>query len=224
MTRYHWLVVIVVLAAGFFAGRASVRVDDRELADSLAVWRDHRRADAAEDDSTRQLLAALRDTARLALEEAARWRASAAARTALADRHRARGDSLALVLAGATTPEDSLRACMAEVTERRGECADLRAANGALLQAAAADSAARAAVQAENAALLLRAGRQDARLSEADGLIRKLERNVRGCRVPLIGIPCPTGLATYSTSRRAFDLGGGIPIRSWLTVGVTVEP
>lgn len=207
------IVAVVLFGGGFLAGRASVVPDVQELRDSLAVWRDHRKQDAAALDSFRLLVMDERGKFALAEAEASKWRGIAAARTTVADRHRARADSMARELADATTPEDSLKACIAEVTARRSECAEVRAANGALLAAAAADSAAKAALRRESAAHLGQRARDSTRLAEADGLIGRLEKAVGGCRVPLVGLPCPIPVAGYNVTRQELEAGAVVPFK-----------
>ena len=220
-----WHIVALVLGVGaFLAGRASVRVDDPELRDSLAVYRQHRKDDAKALDSSRAVILATHDAAERWESEAARWQGLAAARVVVADRHRNRADSMARELANATTPEDSLRACIAEISARRSECAEVRAANADLLTAAAADDSVKRALRQETAAHLGQRTRDSTRLAEADGLVTKLQRNALGCRVPLIGMPCPTAIANYELTGKAFSFGGGVPVKRWLTLSLTWTP
>jgi hypothetical protein len=221
---WRGLLWVGLLATGFVVGRLSVRVDDQELRDSLAVYRDHRKADAKALDSSRAVILAAQDAAQRWEEEAARWNGLAAARVVAADRYRDRADSLARALATATTPEDSLRACIAEVTARRSECAEVRAANADLLTAAAADDSVKRALRQENAAHLGQRARDSTRLAEADGLVTKLEKNARGCRLPLVGFKCPAASATWDFKEpeilpRYFS--ATYPLKSWLHVGIT---
>jgi hypothetical protein len=208
-----WLFLAIVAAGAFLAGRWSVVPDDQELRDSLAVWREHRKQDAAALDSSRRVIVAARELAATQEAEATKWRSIAAARVVVADRERARADGFARQLAEATTPEDSLKACIAEVTARRSECAEVRATNGALLEAAAADSAAKDVLRTENAAHLGQRGLDSTRLAESDGLIVRLEKAAGGCRVPLLAFPCPIPLAGYNVTLRKVEGGAIVPFK-----------
>jgi hypothetical protein len=203
----------VLLLVGFLAGRASVRVDDRELADSLAVWKEHRKQDDAVLDSTRAIVLAERARGDSAESAASHWRSIADARNRTIADLRQRADAAGRDLANATTPADSLKACMVELVLRRGECAETARQNDDLRRAAQADTAAKAALRRENAAHLTQRGRDSTRLAEADGLIVRLEKAAGGCRVPLVGLPCPLAVAGYNLTVSRFAFGGGLPVK-----------
>jgi len=38
-----------------------------------------------------------------------------------------------------------------------------------------------------------------------------------------IGFPCPVGIANYDLTAKALSIGGGFPIKPWLTVSVTTQ-
>jgi hypothetical protein len=208
-----WLVVALIAVGIFLAGRWSVVPDNQELRDSLAVWRDHRKDDATFKDSTRAVILAERERASAAEQESAKWKNIAAARQVVADRFRDSADAAGRRLAEATTPEDSLRACIPELLARRSECAALRETNGALVEAAQEDSAVKQALRREAAAHMGQRNRDSTRLAEADGLIARLEKAAGGCRVPLAGIPCPEALVLYSFDDRALRIGATFPVK-----------
>jgi hypothetical protein len=208
-----WLVVALIAVGIFLAGRWSVVPDDQELRDSLAVYREHRKQDKAALDSSRTVILAARAMAEMAEQEATRWRNIAAARQVVADRHRERADSASRALAEARTPEDSLKACMVELVSRQSECAALRETNTALVVAAQQDDSVKQALRRETAAHLGQRNRDSVRLAEADGLIVRLEKAARGCRLPLVGAPCPQALVLYSFDDRALRVGATFPVK-----------
>lgn len=213
-----------MLGLGFVLGRSSRGVDDQDLRDSLAVYRHDSKLNAQIQDSLRGVILAARD--RVAEAEADRDRAEARAR----QRERnaavfgARADSLERLLASAQTPADSIPILLAACTERRLECAELRTANADLHEAIVKDSAAKAGLREEIAAHLQARVIDSTSLLRANRLIGQLEKNALGCRLPLISIPCPTGIASYDLTAKAFSVGGGIPVKRWLTVSVTWTP
>jgi hypothetical protein len=207
------IVAVVALVVGFLAGRASVVTDDQELRDSLAVYREHRRQDAEALDSSRNVILAARAMADMAEQESVKWRNIAAARQVVANRFRDSADAAGRRLAEATTPEDSLRACIPELLARRSECAALRETNTALVVAAQQDDSVKQALRRETAAHLGQRGRDSTRLREADGLINRLEKAAGGCRIPLVGLPCPLAVAGYNVTLSRFEGGVGLPVK-----------
>lgn len=213
MKPVGWVVIALLAVGAFLAGRASVVPDDQELRDSLAVWRDHRKDDATFHDSTRAVILAERERWAAAEQEGTRWRTIANARDRTITDLRQRADAASRELADATTPADSLRACMTELVLRRSECAETARQNGDLRRAAEADSTAKEALRKENAAHLGQRGRDSLRLREADGLIAKLEKAAGGCRIPLVGVPCPIPLGGYNVTRKDFEAGAVVPFK-----------
>lgn len=211
----------IVAALAFMGGRASIRVSDPKLRDSLAVYRSDRKRSDKENDSLRLVILAAR-TAVLAAE-GQRNRALVAAQQSerSAAQHGRLADSLKALLRFARTPEDSIRILGDACTEREHECADLRVSNDSLRAAVLADSLAKAGKDREIAAHLLTRKSDSTNQARADGLIGRLERQVRGCTLPLIGFPCPVGILDYNLDAKALNAGAGLPIKSWLTVSVT---
>lgn len=220
------LAVVVLLIVGFFAGRASNRVDPGKLRDSLATYRAGMQQARAERDSLVEAIIAFRLQADSAeqRERQARARAALSAQNAIAAGRRA--DSLWAMLAMARTPADSnailLPACLA----RAQECADLRRANGDLLTAVAQADTAKTALRGEIAAHQRTRNSDSTRLAQADRLINQLERAAGGCRVPLLDLKCPAFSATWDLdglelAPRYFS--ATYPLRSWLHAGVTYD-
>ena len=238
--RIPWGLIVgaaALVVVGFFAGRASVRVDDQDLRDSLAVYRSHRKDDAAENARMRNALAdehAARvrsEAATLSLTESAARLVAGASRTMVtANETRRRADSILASLRNARTAGDSIAILANACTERGNECALVRRANDSLFRATdslriAGDSSSRtiASFRRDSVTYVKRIARDSTRLAEADGLVTRLERNARGCRVPLVGFPCPTAIANYDLTSKAISFGGGFPIKRWLTVSVTTQ-
>lgn len=210
-----WTVAAIagVLGLGFVIGRMSVRVDDQDLRDSLAVYRHDSRLNTKIRDSLEGVILLARTARDIAERDAALARGAARALTASASRAGARADSLERLLAFAQTPADSIPILIAACTERRLECAELRRANDSLWKAAADDSTVKATYRAEIAAHLEQRRVDSAAAVRADRLIGQLEKSALGCHVPLIGIPCPVGVAGYNVTAKTASLGGGIPVR-----------
>jgi len=218
-----WVLLVVLLGFGFFAGRASVRVDDQDLRDSLSIYRYTRKVDKDARDSLVRVILFARTAVDIAEGDATRARAQARQFTVSAGRFGARADSLERLLAFAKTPADSIPILLAACTERRNECADLRKANDSLFKAAADDSTAKAGLRVEIAAHLKTRDDDSANAVRADRLIGQLEKQARGCRIPFVGVPCPTAVVNYDLDAAVFQFGGGIPIKPWLTVSVTTR-
>jgi len=224
MTRLGWVILAVIVGGVLFlAGRASVRVDDRDLLDSLAVYRSARDVNAKTRDSLVAVILTARDQVTEAESDAARARAAARQFTAAAGRSGARADSLERLLAGALTPADSIPILIAACTERRQECAALRVANDSLFRAATEDSTAKAGLRTEIAAHLRTREADSLNAVRADRLIGQLEKQVRGCRVPLVGFPCPAALLSYDLDAAALSAGGSIPLKPWLHFSITTR-
>jgi len=213
-----------MLGLGFVLGRMSVRVDDQDLRDSLAVYRHDSKLNAKVRDSLVGVILVARTARDVAEADAARARGAARQLTVSAGRIGARADSLERLLAFAQTPADSIPILIAACTERRMECAELRRANDSLWKAAADDSTAAVTYRTEIAAHLATRAADSTNAVRAERLIGQLEKQALGCRVPLIGFPCPTGVANYDLTAKAFSVGGGIPLKRWLTVSVTWTP
>ena len=214
MTRLGWVVIaLVILGGGFLAGRASVRVDDQALRDSLAVYRHDSELQAKARDSLVLVILAARTKVDIAEGDAARARAQARQRERNAAAFGARADSLERLLASAQTPADSIPILIAACTERRLECAELRTANADLHEAIVKDSLAKAGLREEIAAHLRTRDADSTNAIRADRLIGQLEKQVLGCRLPLIGIPCPRAGADYSLTTKAVSVSGGFPVR-----------
>lgn len=225
MTRSGWIVLsLLVGAAIFLTGRASVRVDDQDLRDSLAVYRHQKGIDKEVRDSLVGVILVARTARDIAETDAVRARGAARQLTASAGRIGARADSLERLLASAETPADSIPILIAACTERRLECAELRRANDSLWKAAAKDSTAKATYRTEIAAHLLTRAADSLNAVRADRNINQLEKQVLGCRVPLIGMPCPTAIANYELTGKTFSFGGGVSVKRWLTLSVTWTP
>jgi len=220
-----WHIVALVLGVGaFLAGRASVRVDDQDLRDSLAIYRH----DSALQEKIRDSLVLVILTARtkvdLAEADAARARAQAQQRERNAAAFGARADSLEQRLASAQTPADSIPILIAACTERRLECAELRTANADLHEAIVKDSLAKAGLREEIGAHLRTRDADSTSAVRANRLIGQLQKQALGCHVPLIGMPCPTAIANYDLTGKGFSLGGGVPVKRWLTLSLTWTP
>lgn len=210
-----------MLGLGFVLGRMSGGVDDMDLRDSLAVYRHDRKQGEKQRDSLVAVILNARN--QVADAEAAAVRANERAR--LRERNAAvfgaRADSLERLLAGAQTPADSIPILIAACTERRLECAELRTANADLHEAIVKDSVAKAGLRQEIAAHLQTRATDSTNLLRADRLIGQLEKAARGCRIPLVGFPCPTGILNYDLDAGAVQAGAGFPLKRWLTVSIT---
>jgi hypothetical protein len=176
-----------------------------------------------ERDSLRGVVAVALQREEAAESASARWRRQAQSSVARADRFRASADSLDQLLVGALTAEDSLPILVQACEDRKRECAELRVANAqqdsALVEADASIGNLRATIGAQGRRIAL----DSTRLGQADHLIGRLARAARGCRVPLIGVPCPVGVASYDLDTRGLHAGVGLPLTSWLTVSVTTR-
>lgn len=215
--------ILGVLGLGFVLGRMSGGVDDRDLRDSLAVYRHDRKAGEKVRDSLVAVILTARDQVTEAEAAAARANERARLRERNAAVFGARADSLEKLLASAQTPADSIPILIAACTERRLECAELRSANADLHEAIVKDSAAKAGLREEIAAHLQTRTTDSTNLLRADRLIGQLEKAARGCRVPLIGMPCPVGVVNYDLSARSLSVGGGLPVKRWLTLSITTK-
>ncbi len=215
------VVALVALVAGFFTGRSSVRVDDQKLRDSLAVYRTDRKHSELERDSLRGVILVVRTVVSAAEHDRDAALRRAGVRTAAAALSGARADSLERLLRTALTPAESLRACVLALDQRRNECAEIRQVNGELRTAIEQDSLAKAGLRAEIAAHLQTRRSDSANLVRSDGLLRQLEKNARGCRIPVLGFPCPTGVVNYDLAQKSLQVGGGLPVKRWLMVSVT---
>lgn len=224
MTLFEKLCLAVgVLASGFLAGRMSVRVDDQGLRDSLAVYRESRVLDRAALDRANAAIRQAAERVAVADAEADRLRVVAERSEARAAGHGRRADSLLALLPMARTAADSNAILVPACTERRQECAELRFAVDTLRGAAAEDSAAKAGLRTQLAVREEIRGRDSLALMRGERLIARLERNVRGCRVPLVATPCPAAQLSYDLTDRSFHAGAGIPLTRWLTVSVTTK-
>jgi len=219
-----WVLLVVLLGFGFVAGRASVRVDDQDLRDSLAIYRHDSALQKKVRDSLVLVILAARTKVDIAEGDAARARAQARQRERNAAAFGARADSLEQLLATAQTPADSIPILIAACTERRLECAELRTANADLHEAIVKDSLAKAGLREEIAAHLRTRDADSTSAVRANRLIGQLEKQSLGCRVPLIGMPCPTAIANYELTGKAFSFGGGVPVKRWLTLSLTWTP
>lgn len=216
-----WVPLLVLIALAFIGGRFSVTGCDQKCTDSLAVYRVAKLANQAERDSMVRIISAVRVQAAAAESSAAVLRRQAQRREVVAALFGAKADSLERLLALATTPRDSARILGEACTERRNECQELRGANADLTKAASEDEKAKQAMRAEIAAHLVTRGSDSTQAVRADRLIGKLERSVRGCRLPLIGFPCPVGQLSYDLDAKALNAGVGLRVKSWLTLGLT---
>ena len=238
-----WHIVAPVLGVGaFLAGRASVRVDDRKLLDSLAVYRAHRKDDAAENARMRNALAdeysaRLRsEAATVSMIESAARLVSGAAKTMVSANEKQRlADSLLASLKHARTAGDTITILTNACTERGNECALVRRANDSLFKAADSLSGANdeskqtiASFRRDSATLVKRINRDSLRLRTADSLLTQFEKNARGCRIPLIDFPCPVGTVSYDLEEPgklsdALKCSAGFPIKPWLIASITAR-
>jgi hypothetical protein len=231
-------IVTGVLIVGFVLGRLSSRVDNQKLRDSLAVYREHRKEDLAENIQIRQDLVRehnLRvkyEDATLRLTENAERLISGASRTMVsANETRRRADSIMANLRNAKTARDTADILTNACAERSKECVlvrqahdSLKLATDSLKSAQNSSEATIASFRRDSTTLINRINRDSTRLAEADGLIMKLQKAVTGCQVRLIRIPCPIGIANYSITDKTFSFGGGIPVKRWFTISVTWTP
>lgn len=130
-------------------------------------------------------------------------------------RHQARADHLEAAIAEATTPADSLTACLAALGARGQEASACQRETERLRAAAAQQDTAlasekRALVLEEDAHALTRA-----RLWRADSLLQVVP-NPAGCPLPL----CLRALVTVEPWDKTLFIGGTVPIKSLLDVGV----
>lgn len=215
MKLWGWVLIGFGVAAGigFLVGRASGGVDDRELRDSLAVYRAQRTQDRVALDSSRTRINGLAAFVATVNAEAERWRSRALASEARGNVHRGKADSLLALLAIARTPQDSNAILVNACTERGLECAAIRTANAELKEAAGKDSLAKRTLREEIGVHLDQRRRDSTSLANADGLITKLAKAARGCRLPLIGLPCPEPLGSYSLDDRVIRVGGLVPVK-----------
>jgi hypothetical protein len=158
------------------------------------------------------------------------WRGQARLSLSRADVHNVIADSGARLLATAAGCQDSVSALLLERNARRSECAALRITiadqDTALAKADTAQWKADTARRVADSVIVdfrrLRAA-DSTELGVARPLIDRLARAARGCRVPLIGVPCPVGVASYDLDTRGLHAGVGLPLTSWLTVSVTTR-
>jgi len=220
-----------VLGLGFVLGRMSGGVDDQDLRDSLAVYREHRTTDKAENARMRNDLKdeherrVRSEAVTLSLTESAARLVSGASRTMVtANETKRRADSMFASLRNARTLKDTNDVLVAACTERGNECALVRRANDSLFRATAdlkkADSSSQqtiASFRRDSVTLTNRVARDSSRLDEADGLIVQLQKAARGCRVPLVGIPCPMGTVNldFDGTNRTLSIGAGMPLKLW---------
>ena len=221
---WYWAFLLGLVGVGFVICRLMTpTIDDPDLRDSLAVYREARLVRIARDDSLNQFI---RDQAVLLTEaQLANNRLLGAAKRseARAAVHGRRADSVLALLATARTAADSNAILLPACTERGLECAALRSANDSLHLAMAADSGAKDALRRQLAARAEMRRLDSLELDRTGRLIPRLERVARGCRLPLVDFPCPTLDLKYNLTQRAFDVGGSIPLKEWLRVGVTTQ-
>lgn len=222
-----WVLALGLLLIGFLAGRASGRVDNQKLRDSVAVWKDNRKQDKAANEQLQRDLAvehglrAQSESATLRLTESAARLVAGAARTMVtANETRARADAILASLRNARTPAESIAVLTMACSERGNECTLVRKANDSLFRATdsltiAGDSAKKtiASFRRDSVKLVDRIRQDSTRLKEADGLITMFERNARGCRIPLIDFPCPVPVAGYNVTASRFEAGAGVPLK-----------
>lgn len=209
-----YLVAIAVGAVlGFVAGRASGGVDDPRLRVELEEWKRDVRTAVAQRDSGRTIIDGLRRFVASVNAEAETWRTRALVAERKGDQHQRRADSLLALLATAPTPRDSNAILVNACTERGLECAAIREANAGLKQAAEKDGLAKVKLGQEIAEHMEQRARDSAQLVRGVALVRTLEKAVRGCRLPLVGLPCPVAVAEYSLDDRAFRMGGAMPLK-----------
>ena len=207
------IVLAVLVGLGIFlAGRASVHVDDEQLRQELAEWR----------ASTKQLAGwwvelfrrnAASDVRVAALETTnAQLRRSADRHVASADTAAAAADAFARLRAAATNPRDSLLACAGEVTALRSSCSELRSANADLRSLVANDSSVKQEFRGQIAGLLEGHQRDSTAIAGGRTLLGKLEKQVRGCRIPWVRFPCPELLGGLELSHLTLDAGVAMPV------------
>jgi len=219
-----WMQLVGIIVVGVLLvwclGRGGL---DAETKAELDRYRSAAALVEAERDSLRGVVRAALIRAEQAESASAEWRRRAGISVVRANRFRASADSLDQLLAGATTAEDSLPILVRACEDRKRECAELRVANAqqdsALVEADASIGNLRATIGAQGRRIAL----DSTRLGQADHLIGRLARAARGCRVPLIGVPCPVGVASYDLDTRGLHAGVGLPLTSWLTVSVTTR-
>jgi hypothetical protein len=216
-------VVVGVVAAAFIGGRISVRPNDAKLRDSLAVWRAdnmrlrHQNDSLSRDDKAAQIEKLAADSL------AAYWHGRFVAKVAVAADTEAAANAAHAALAQAKTCADSNAVLVREVGLRQSECAILKAANADLSRSFAEQQTGRAQAERQLADVRLAKTNDSTQLDRAQGIIRKLEKSGRWCTLPLIGIPCPTPGADFSTTRGAFAVNVGMQVKSWLRLSVSRE-
>ena len=222
---WYWAFLLGLVGVGFVICRLMTpTIDDPDLRDSLAVYREARLVRIARDDSLNQFI---RDQAVLLTEaQLANNRLLGAAKRseARAAVHGRRADSVLALLATARTAADSNAILLPACTERGLECAALRSANDSLHLAMAADSGAKDALRRQLAARAEMRRLDSLELDRTGRLIPRLERVARGCRLPLVDFPCPFAVGNYNVTRKEFSAGGGVHLKEWLTLTVTWTP
>jgi hypothetical protein len=202
----------------------------RAVQDSLASFRADNARLAKQNDSLRADDQAAQAAKQAADAEAARWKAKATIHLAAADTAGRTADGAHAALAMAMSCADSLPAALAEAEARKTECAELRQANadlGGELEAAA-QARARAEQQLADRAATIR--NDSTQLGRATILIGKLERAARGCRWPIIGLPCAVGVVGYDATdhqlptKEGLYIGASVPLKRWLNLTVTYRP
>ena len=208
-----WVIAgVLLLVVGFFAGRSSVHLDDAKLQQQLADYRASLKSLAASWTEIWKRHAA--DSVRISAAEArgGQARAAAARHMASADSAKESADQAELELAASRTAQDSLDHALQALKARGVECRQCRAANDSLKRGAAEDSIAKVGLRSQIADLII--GHRDDSTAVAGGakMIGKLEKQVRGCRLPFLGFPCPEPMAGIELSHRTLDAGAALPI------------
>src|ERR1041385_5605910 len=202
----------------------------RAVQDSLASFRADNARLAKQNDSLRADDQAAQAAKQAAHAEGARGKAQATIHLAAADTAGRTADGAHAALAMAMSCADSLPAALAEAEARKTECAELRQANadlGGELEAAA-QARARAEQQLADRAATIR--NDSTQLGRATILIGKLERAARGCRWPIIGLPCAVGVVGYDATdhqlptKEGLYIGASVPLKRWLNLTVTYRP
>lgn len=212
---------LILLALAFLGGmatcRASLDPPDTTLADSLAATkRDFQTyIDATQGAVDRAVREAVTLDS-LAAAEALRARQAQARAT----RNGARADSLARMLLVAGTPSDSLPLLVSQVAEFKASRDEWRASSDGFeaawtRQKAASDSLGRAVTTERGVSAALQT-----RLAAQERATAELIRQVRGCRVPIVGAGCPSLGVDYMPSEGAVLAGVDVPLKKWLRVGV----
>lgn len=210
MKAWHW--GLAGLAVGFLGGRASVHLDDEQIRQELADYRSSLKTLSLYWLDLWKRFAERGEKIVEAERRGARARSQADRHLASADSAKAIADAAEGELAGAKTMEDLLRSALVALGARGTECKQCRSANDSLKSAAREDSTAKTELRGQLAELIGGHERDSTAIATGKTLIGKLERQVRGCRVPILKFPCPEPMGGLEVTNMTFDAGLAMPV------------